>query len=392
MSDYRFLNQTLLAKVEATAGTDASPVVGTDAVKVQGIQFSPSFEIKDTDQEHTGSIDVGDPIVGGGSVGMSFGVNLKGAGTAGQAPEFGPLLRGCGFSETLTAAAVTGTATAGAASSVTLAAGASAVDDAYKGMVIELDGGTGSGQSNVITAYNGTTKVATVAEAWTTTPDGTTTYSIVANALYRPASSSLETLTLYAYQHATASGTDSRLRTLVGAAGNLNLELVTKEIGVMNFTFSGIFPAAPTDETHPGAATFDDVRPSPFMNAEALIAGAAVKFNRFSLDLGNEVVQADDPAATYGFDVAGITRRKITGSINPAMTLLSTRNVMADFLAGTKRDFVLRWGSTAGRRVSIYLPGVSYTGAQPTDVNGFAHEEVPFQAAGDNNGAWICVH
>jgi hypothetical protein len=38
--------------------------------------------------------------------------------------------------------------------------------------------GTGQGQSRVVTAYNSTTKVATVDRAWDTTPDGTSQYAI----------------------------------------------------------------------------------------------------------------------------------------------------------------------------------------------------------------------
>lgn len=74
--------------------------------------------------------------------------------------------------------AVTGTAQAGAATTITLAAGASAADDFYNNLYIVTTGGTGSGQTRLITDYVGSTKVATVDAAWTVTPDATTTYSI----------------------------------------------------------------------------------------------------------------------------------------------------------------------------------------------------------------------
>jgi len=75
--------------------------------------------------------------------------------------------------------AVTGTAQTGGASSITLAAGASASDDFYNGWLVTITGGTGSGQVNKVSDYNGTTKVATVENAWDTTPDNTSTYSLV---------------------------------------------------------------------------------------------------------------------------------------------------------------------------------------------------------------------
>jgi hypothetical protein len=70
------------------------------------------------------------------------------------------------------------TAQAGAATTITLDASASSTTDFYAGMGIYLTGGTGAGQSNVITAYNGTTKVATVRDTWLTNPDNTTTFAI----------------------------------------------------------------------------------------------------------------------------------------------------------------------------------------------------------------------
>lgn len=71
---------------------------------------------------------------------------------------------------------LSGTAQAGASTSITLPAGASAVTDFYKYQVVTLTGGTGAGQSRIVTAYNGTTTVATVDSAWATNPDATTTF------------------------------------------------------------------------------------------------------------------------------------------------------------------------------------------------------------------------
>lgn len=72
-----------------------------------------------------------------------------------------------------------GTAQAGASSSITLRAAASSVTDFYKNMTVHTTGGTGSGQDRVVTAYNGTTKVATVDSAWGTNPNNTTTYDVI---------------------------------------------------------------------------------------------------------------------------------------------------------------------------------------------------------------------
>lgn len=71
------------------------------------------------------------------------------------------------------------TAQAGAAGTLTLDASASATADFYVNCILYLTGGTGVGQARFITAYNGTTKVATVNSNWKTTPDATTTFAVM---------------------------------------------------------------------------------------------------------------------------------------------------------------------------------------------------------------------
>jgi hypothetical protein len=73
----------------------------------------------------------------------------------------------------------TGTALAGASGSITLDSSSSAVTDFYAGTVVVLRSGTGSGQARLITAYNGTTKVATITPNWATPPDNTTGFAVV---------------------------------------------------------------------------------------------------------------------------------------------------------------------------------------------------------------------
>ena len=294
--------------------------------------------------------------------------------------------------ETLTAADVTGTAQAGSASTITLDTGASAVDDAYKGMVIETTGGAGSGQTRVISAYDGASKVATVVPNWTTNPDATTTFAIRANALYRPVSTGLETGTGWLYDLAAAPATDSLLRQIIGSAGNLQLEGTVRGLLRATYRMQGILPDDPANVAPPGTPAFDATRPRPILQADAYLGGSAVKFRTFSLDLGNTVQQADDPAARYGYDIAGVTARRMTGSVNPLLGLLSQRNSFADFTAGTPRSLWLRYGNVPGNRISLFVPEAVYTGAEPSDIDGYNAENLAFECAGFDSGVYICVH
>lgn len=80
------------------------------------------------------------------------------------------------FQSPLCEAEISAYAQAATSTSITLASTASATDGFYNGSYISIIAGTGTGQTQLITAYNGTTKVATVS-SWTTTPDITSKYT-----------------------------------------------------------------------------------------------------------------------------------------------------------------------------------------------------------------------
>lgn len=71
-----------------------------------------------------------------------------------------------------------GTAQAGSSTSITLRASAPAINDGCNGSIIFIRSGTGAGQINLISDYVGSTKVATVRNTWTTTPDATSEYEV----------------------------------------------------------------------------------------------------------------------------------------------------------------------------------------------------------------------
>lgn len=107
-----------------------------------------------------------------------LGVNVVNAG--GTAWGSGAITRAAFSADSGMQTARSNTAQAGASGSITLDASASATTDFYKGSVVYLTGGTGANQSGrLITAYNGTTKVATITPAWATNPDATSTFAVM---------------------------------------------------------------------------------------------------------------------------------------------------------------------------------------------------------------------
>lgn len=71
-----------------------------------------------------------------------------------------------------------GTARGGTSSTITLASTASANDNYYKDMFIEIIGGAGAGQIGKIYKYNGTTQVAEIEGSWDINPGSGSIYKI----------------------------------------------------------------------------------------------------------------------------------------------------------------------------------------------------------------------
>lgn len=93
----------ILAKVETTYGTDASPTGAADAVLVSNLTINPlnaQNVSRDLIRPYFGA---SEQLVGSAYVECSFDVELQSSGTAGTAPQWGDLLLGCGFAETVTA-------------------------------------------------------------------------------------------------------------------------------------------------------------------------------------------------------------------------------------------------------------------------------------------------
>lgn len=71
-----------------------------------------------------------------------------------------------------------GSVTAATTSTVTLSTNARSEDGVYIGFPIEITGGSGTGQSPTITAYDGSSRTATINSPWSQLPDATSTFKI----------------------------------------------------------------------------------------------------------------------------------------------------------------------------------------------------------------------
>jgi hypothetical protein len=95
--------RSILAKEESTYGTDASPTGADDAIQVSALEISPAeSEVlsRDLIRSYLGN---SPQLIANTRVNVTFTVEYSGSGTAGTAPQYGPLLKACGMSETVVA-------------------------------------------------------------------------------------------------------------------------------------------------------------------------------------------------------------------------------------------------------------------------------------------------
>lgn len=372
----------VLFEIEVTEGLDAVPSPTTEAVLVEQplrITFNPN--VIDTTEVNP-SLDPFDPIVGGMSATIEFDLYLKGQGAPATAPEWGKMLKACGFSETNQPAvgpeacgAAGGTTTA-----ATLGALASATVQTYRGAPIIFTG------TNALTStiYDyGAAKLAKLSDTGTAVFAASTSYTIPQSFIYTPASNSISSATIWVY-------IDGVLYKFVGCRGTCPLTVTSGGAGRISFRFMGMFTTK-TDVVLPTNTVYDATRPPIWKGGSFTINSQSAAGQTLSIDPGNNLVQCDNPNAAEAFDPAVITARQVRGSINPKEVLVATRDVMAAFRASTKQPLQARFGTVPGNRIAITVPSALYLNQSPGDNNGYQITDVPFHATGLDSGYSIAV-
>lgn len=377
----RSKQRLVLVKTEGSSyGVDSSPT-GSNALLINDdLQLSPlagATTQRRIIRNYRGAYETS---IVNTQVGITFSVELAGSGAAGTATAVADVLRACATAQTITGSALTGTAAAGAANSITLAVGTSAVNDFYCGQIITLTGGTGSGHIGVITAYNGTSKVATVAPITATfVPDGTSTYSIAANVSYRPISTTSgvsDTSCTITYN------IDGVQHKLLGCRGTATLNMALGEFGTINFTMTGIY-TTPTDTAQstytvayanqavPLVYRADNVRATRFF-------GVAGCFQSISLDFGNTVNYRELVGCTKEVVIPdGQSSGNVMMEALPIATFDPFTASLSDGTSGALSSVL--YGS-AGNRVSLVVPRCDI--GQPTysTSDGYEMLDLPYTA------------
>jgi hypothetical protein len=98
------IRSLLLAEIESAYNSDPTPTGAANAMLVENLSWSHEGARR---HERSGAVKGTmaplRSLHGGSLIGLTFDVEIKGSGSAGTAPEYGPLLKACGFEETIVA-------------------------------------------------------------------------------------------------------------------------------------------------------------------------------------------------------------------------------------------------------------------------------------------------
>lgn len=379
----RYNQRLLLAASEGSSYGVAAAVTGANALII-----NDDMELTPLAGEVTQRTIIR-PFMGGmaglmrpGPVGISFSVDLAGSGAAGTAPGISDVLRACRLSQTVTGSALTGTATAGGAGTITLAVGASAIDGFYNGQIITNTGGTGSGDSGLITGYVGSTRVATVERISAAYTAATATvYSIAANVAFKPISVIHGVADTSATLCYNLAGVEHRL---LGFRGDWSFsDFVVGSIPKLRFTGTGIY--SPVTDTAQSTYTLSYLNQAdPFEVSDEQTKAFTIFGNRgcmHSFEFGFQNDVQFNERINCGQQV-NIQESIPTGTVVMDAQLMATFNPF--LLALDDSSFgAVGWvhGQTAGRRTSFVAPRVDLGQVgYGSPVNGRAMWNLPFTA------------
>lgn len=202
------------------------------------------------------------------------------------------------------------------------------------------------------------------------------TVNVGTDVSYAPASSSLDSITIYYWQ-------DGLQYKMTGARGTWSLTGNAGERAMLQFTFTG-HVSGPTDVSLPSSPAFDDVEPPIFKGTSLTVGGDTLEIASLSLDAGVQVVTPADVTTDDGFGEIVITGRDVNGSIDPKAVLVATKDLIGNWRNGT--DEAINTGvigSTSGNQFKLEMPKCRYREASQGDRDGLVTHQMTFGAHED---------
>ena len=192
---------------------------------------------------------------------------------------------------------------------------------------------------------------------------------------YDPVSSGDDSIAMYLYF-------DGILHKILGARGNLSVDLPVGDRGLISWEFFGKYQD-PTDAANPASITIDAVDPPGVVNSSFTIGGYAAIIGNMNLNMGNRTVVPPDANDTHGIGVIKITGREPIGSLDPEAVLEATNPFWADWKAGNEKALTIEIGTVVGNIVKFEAPKCQYGTPKWAERDGYRIYELPLLLNGN---------
>lgn len=173
---------------------------------------------------------------------------------------------------------------------------------------------------------------------------------------------------------------DGLLLQMVGARGKCTFDLQVGMPAMMGVEFTGHFVSI-TDVALP-TATYDSTVPPILVSVPFAIGAYSAIISKLAFDMGLEISIPENIAAADGYGEIQITGRNPTGSFNPLRVTVATQNFIDKWQTGVAAALATGTiGGTAGNRLSVSMPAVTYTEVGRGNQANVGTYELKFAAA-----------
>lgn len=398
-----FDRAVMLAKIETTFRTDATPNETDDALLIG----NPEFTLDITQLTRNNVRADLSPLASGvgrkvASLTFTHEVRNNGNTTGTLAPMVGRLLRACGYAQTQrTGAANTiGTAAADVGNVGTISFAKTTAFTGYVPRLVTITCTTGGASGTAVVsitspavaeygAHSQTNVTVTDATPITlvnsavVTPTVGTSLSVgdewtilltPAGYEYSPISTDFESITLYLYR-------DGLLHKMVGARGTFSVQATGGEFALFTFTFTGDYVAV-TDASMPTTPVYETQKPTQVELANLTVNGyTSFAAAEFTIDAANDVQIREDINASDAYAGAIIVGRAPTIGFNPETVLEASHPVWGHLAAGTEMAFEVKVGKTKGNVVQFDAGNTQYANVQYGNRNSILTYDITMNCA-----------
>lgn len=172
---------------------------------------------------------------------------------------------------------------------------------------------------------------------------------------YKPASTSIASITLAAYQ-------DGVIKKIWGARGNVSLKLEAGGIGWLHFDFVGANFSVTDGSMFTTGVTYEATKPVAFLSANFSIDSYQALIGSLEINMNNEVSLRKDVNSESGYKSAVIVGRRPVMTIDPEQVTVATYDFYTKLRSGSEGSLTLTLSGGAGNTCTITAPKVQYTG------------------------------